>query len=380
MRWAAAGIVLFAAGVFALDHLLGEYPFSRRGNPIFYDHLAYYSAGRLVREGRAGELYDLDTLRAYQAGLFPGHDVALEAFRNPPFVAQLVAATSARLPFAVSGWVWTLLGVAAYLGGLRLLHPRPPLFAVATVPVVLCVIYGQVSLLAVGVLAVVGRLLIDHRPFAAGLVAGLLWAKPPLLLGLVIWGLLDFRRLWPAAVGCILTGVALAVSSYALHPEAWAGFVSTLRSNASYSDFDWWKAPGPRAFWFLLLGEGRLATVLWLATAGLGLWGFVRVWQAQRGNVPVLFAAALLLTLWATPHAMIYEWAVIAVPWVVLDRYTPGGWKWPVVVAWLALAGGTELGMAQAHLWGEPIVMVSAPALGWAGWQAVRRLSQRVEP
>lgn len=368
-------MVLFAAGVFALDHLLGDYPFNRRGHPVFYDHLAYYSAGRLVREGRAGELYDLASLHQYQTGLFPGREIALEAFRNPPFVAQLVGFTTARLPFAASGWAWQLVGIAAYLGGLRLLHPRPPLFAVATVPAVLCVSYGQVSLLAAGVLAVVGRLVIDRRPFAAGLVAGLLWAKPPLLLGLVVWGLLDLRRLWPAAVGCVLTGAALTAGSYALHPEAWAGFAATLWDNANYSDFDWWKAPGPRPFWRLLIGEGRPATALWLLTVALGLWGFVRVWRANRGDGPVLFAAALLLTLWATPHAMIYEWAVIAVPWVLLDRHAPGGWRWPFVIAWLALAGGTEVGMWQAKLWGEPIVMLSAPMLGWAGWRAVRRLT-----
>ena len=174
MRWLAGAAVLFAVGVIAADHLLGDYPIGRRGTPVFCDHLAYYTAGRLVRDGRAGELYDLDAVAAYQATLFPGRWESLEAFRNPPFAA-LPYALTARLSFAASGWVWTLVGVAVYLGGLRLLNPRPPLFAVLTVPAVLCVSYGQTSLLNAGVLAVVGRLLSDRRPFAAGLVAGLLW-------------------------------------------------------------------------------------------------------------------------------------------------------------------------------------------------------------
>ncbi len=374
MRWLAVALLLFAGGVVATDHLFGRYPFGRRGIPVFCDHLAYYTAGRLVREGRAGELYDLSAVTAYQAGLFPpGRWESLEAFRNPPFVAQLAAGT-AGLSFAASGWVWALFGVAVYVGGLRLLSPRPPPFAVATVPAVLCVAYGQTSLLAAGVLAVAGRLLIDRRPFLAGVVAGLLWAKPPLLLGLVVWGLLDLRRLWPAAVGCVLTGAALTGGSYAVIPEAWAGFAGTLADNANYSDFDWWKAPGPRAFWRLLLGPGRPATALWLLSAATGLWGFVRVWRANRDDVPVVFAAAVLLTLWASPHAMIYDWAVVAVPAVLLAGRP--GLRWPFAVGWAALAVGTEVGMWQAKLWGEPVVQLSAAALAWAGWRAVVLLGQ----
>ncbi len=368
MKWLAGAVVLFAVGVVAADHLLGDPPISRRGLPVFCDHLAYYTAGRLVRDGPAGELYDLDTVAAYQATLFPGRWDSLEAFRNPPFAA-LPYALTARLPFAASGWVWTAVGLAAYFGGLRLLHPRPPLFAVLTVPAVLCVSYGQTSLLNAGILAVVGRLLIDRGPFAAGLVAGLLWAKPPLLLGLVVWGLLDLRRLWPAAVGCALTGVVLAAGSYAIIPEAWAGFVGTLRANAGFDAFDWWKLPGPRAFGRLLLGPGPAATAVWLLAAAAGGWGFVLVWRANRDSPRVVFAASVLLTLWASPHALIYDWALVAVPAVLLPPTRA------FAVGWAALAVGTEVGMVQAWLWGEPVVQLATPVLAWCGWRTVMRLT-----
>ena len=368
MRWLGAAVLLFAAGVVATDHLLGNYPLSRRGLPVFCDHLAYYTAGRLVADGRAGVVYDLAAVAKYQTELVPGWD-SVEAFRNPPFAA-LPYVLTARLPFVASGWVWTLVGVAAYLGGLRLLNPRPPAFAVLTVPTVLCVSYGQTSLLNAGVLAVVGRLLTDRRPFAAGLVAGLLWAKPPLLLGLIVWGLLDCRRLWPAAVGCAVTGGALTAGSYLLVPEAWAGFLGTLRANAGYDAFEWWKSPGPRAFWRLLLGPGAAASALWLACAAAGVWGFVRVWQAHRDRPDVVFATAVLLTLWASPHAMIYDWALVAIPGVLLrSRAFPVGWA--------ALAVATELGAVQAWAWGEPVVQVATPLLAWCGWRVVCQLTPK---
>jgi hypothetical protein len=167
-------VVLFAAGVIATDHLLGDTPFSRRGLPVFCDHLAFYTAGRLVRENRAGELYDLDGVADYQAGLFRGRWHSLEAFRNPPFAA-LPYAVTAGLPYAASGWMWTLVGVAAYLGGLRLLSRRPPVWAVLNVPAVLCVSYGQTSLLNAGILAAVGWLLGAGR--AAGFTPAV--GRPP---------------------------------------------------------------------------------------------------------------------------------------------------------------------------------------------------------
>ena len=374
MRWAGAAVLLFAAGVFASDHLLGDPPFSRRGRPVFTDHLAFYTAGRLVRDGRAGDLYDLSAVARYQADLFPGRWDALEAFRNPPFFA-LPFALTAGLPYAASGWLWTLVGVAVFAGGLLVLDRRPPFWAVATVPAVLCVVYGQTSLASVGILAAVGRLLVGRRPFPAGVVAGLLWFKPPLLLGLVVWGLLDVRRLWPAAAGCVLTGAALTAGSWLVVPEAWEAFVGTLGGNTAFDRFDWWKAPGPRAFWRLLLGPGTLATGLWLLSAAAGFWGFWRVWRANRDRPAVGFAAAVLLTLWASPHALVYDWAILSVPAVLLARHAPGDWRTVWAVAWAGLAVGTDLGMAQEWAWGGPVVQVATPALAWCGWRTVRKLS-----
>ena len=252
-------------------------------------------------------------------------------------------------------------------------------------PVFAAVNYGQNSLLSFAVLCGTYWLLVRNRPFAAGLVAGLLWFKPPLLLGLIVWGLLDLRRLWPAAVGVIVTGVVLTLGTYPIVPGAWEGFRKTLESNMEFSNFEWWKMHNPRSFWRLLLpGADRLQTLFWLISAALGLWAFVRVWWRQRDNIPAMFGAAVLLTLWASPHTMLYEWSLAVVPAVLWWTYLPqfrSSWLVIYAVGWVALFIGTDWGRAmewiqRTRLGLDPAVVfqVSVPMIGWAGWQVTRLL------
>jgi hypothetical protein len=322
----------------------------------------------------------------YQAGLFPGRWAALEAFRNPPFYALLYLPT-AGLSYPASAWIWTAVSAVALGLGVRWLGGgwAATGWALTGVPVFAAFNYGQNSLLSFAILAASYRLLSrDHR-FAAGLVAGLLWFKPPLLLGLVIWGLLDLRKLWPAAVGVVVTGAVLTLGSYPLLPDAWRGFVGSLPANAAFNNFDQWKVHTPRAFWGMLLpGVAGWPTVLWVVTAAAGVAAFVRVWRANRDDVPVLFGASTLLMLWVSPHALIYEWAVAVVPAVLWRHARPdlrGRWLVLFAAAWAVLFVSTDAGMVQN--WVQKrlgvehpvIVQISIPVVGWVGWRAMRLLT-----
>src|SRR5262245_54644042 len=71
---------------------MGTWLFDRFGQLYAMDHLAFYTAGRIVNEGRDGDLYDYGKTSEYQGTLFPDAEgnprwTGLEAFRNPPFYA-----------------------------------------------------------------------------------------------------------------------------------------------------------------------------------------------------------------------------------------------------------------------------------------------------
>ena len=383
-----AGALMWGAWVGGL--ILSDGGFDPLGQVVSADHLAFTTAARLVRDGRDGDIYHYAEVEAYQHALFGGRFNSLEAFRNPPFYALLYVPT-AGLSYTAGALMWDAVAVVCLVLGVRWLGAGRPWraagWAATFLPVFAVCGYGQNSLLSFAILAGTYRLLSRGRPFAAGLAAGLLWFKPPLLIGLVVWGVLDARRLWPAAAGAVVTGAVLVGASYPLVPDAWAEFVHGLGANVRFDNFEWWKAHGPRAFWRLLLpgeGLGPLRTGLTLLTVAAGLAAFVQVWRARRDDTAVLFGAAVALTLWASPHVMIYEWAVAVVPAVLWwERVPHARPAWVVLFAamWVAFFTATDMSRgvdwAERHWLGraDPVLFqYSVPVAGWVGWRASRLL------
>jgi hypothetical protein len=398
----AAGVCVW--GIWLGSLALGGWEFDLiTKKPVGVDHIAFYSPARMILEGREADIYNHWELYQFQKKLFPeGRWEEFEAYRNPPFYALLYTAT-AWLPYWASCWIWAAIGLLLLVVGIRWLGAERPWVATAWVasflPVFSAIGYGQNSLLSFGAFCACYRLLAMKRPFLAGLAASFLWFKPPLLLGLFFWWLLDVRRKWTCWLGVIAGGALLTGVTYPIVPNAWHGFVGTLASNAEFDNFDWWKMHNARAFWRLLLPDPvtlaeftlptsspktvtvTLRSVLWLVSAGAGAWCFVRVWLRQRDNLPVVFGASVFLMLWASPHSMIYEWASAAIPavlwWTAAPRHRPA----LVVlytVAWVALFAGTHIGQAQEMLQKElgleqlVIIQVSDPLLGWVGWRAMK--------
>lgn len=388
---------------------LGDGETDIAGQIVSVDHLAFYSPARMIREGREADIYTDEKLFDYQVALFaPGRWNAFEKLRNPPFWPLFYVPTS-YLPYRVSCWIWTGIGlVCLYAGVYWLGSDRPAratLWSMTFLPVFAAVSYGQNSLLSFAMLCGSYRLFAADRPFAAGLAAGLLLFKPQMLLGFFVWWVLDLRRYWASFAGVAVTGVVLLTVSYPLVPEAWRAFFETLPANLRFDNFEWWKAHNARAFWRQLLTpetgvriggvEISWAIVLWgiSALAGVGL--FVKLWQRCRDDLAVMFGASVLLMLWATPHAMIYEWTAAVVPavlwWTNLPRLRPALLVLYSIV-WIALFVSTDAGRAQEwierHVVGLQTIYVfqlSVPVVAWACWQAYRLIvievgSERARP
>src|SRR5438105_1228270 len=83
-------------------------------NLLGHDFLAFYTAGTFVREGRHGELYDLQAVRQFEHEIARSNGLELgDAFGpwwNPPFYASIFAPLSA-LPYRTAWTIW--LGVNA---------------------------------------------------------------------------------------------------------------------------------------------------------------------------------------------------------------------------------------------------------------------------
>jgi alpha-1,2-mannosyltransferase len=311
-----AAIILWIS--YAISIILGDGrgTFNLLQEVIGADHLAWYTAARLVVDGHPEQMYNHEVMADYQNQLIPfGRWKTLMAYRNPPFYCLLYLPTC-QLPFVASVTIWAAIYIillwfsVKWLGGDR----RAFLWVLSFYPFFTAISYGQNSLLSFAMLAGTYRLLQTDRVFAAGMVAGLLWFKPPLLLGLILWGLLDIRKLWPAAVGVIATGLILTAGSYIVIPTAWSAFMESLTGNVTYAAFEQWKMHNPLAFWRLLMPFAERWHWPLAAVCGvLATLGFVQLWRSTRHDLPTIFGGVILFTLWASPHALIYEWVILAI-------------------------------------------------------------------
>ena len=358
-------------------------PVDAEGTPVCVDHLTFYSAAKLVREGRSGEMYNYDFLGKYQGEQLGWDWGMLLGYRNPPFYALLYLPTTG-VSFIASMIIWNAIGLGVLVLAIGWLKPERPartlLWSLSFYPVFAAVSFGQNSLLSLGIFAAVYRLLNDERRFLAGLVAGLLWFKPQLLIGLFIWWGLAPRKYAACWAGVGITGTILAAISWIALPEASWEFVHSLKSNLSYGGEKGWNKESPRAFWSLLLPDAD-ASLIWAMTLASVLPAIgAAAWLAKRTGAAVaaMFPVAVFLSLWASPHTLIYEWTILIPAAIVLWERFPDRrdvWLCMFVLAWLVLAASTPLAKIQIDNLKLPgVVQLAIPAMGLIGWLVAREL------
>ena len=352
------------------------------GTLIGGDHLAFYTAAHLIRDRQPERMYSYLNLIEYQHSLIGWDWVGFEAYRNPPFYALLYLPT-AGLSYYSSLLVWTGLGFGLLALASWLLHPREPirvfLWSLTFYPVFAAISFGQNTLLSLAIFSATYRLLEMKRYFPAGSVAGLLWFKPQLLLGLFIWWLFSPRQYWRCWLGVAGTGAVLAAISWGVLPGASQAFVDHLSTIVGYHGFGLWNVQTPKVFLELLLPDLPVASQLLagaVTVSGIAI-AYCISWKSHA-SVSAMFPVAVFLSLWVSPHALIYEWALLIAACVVLWNKYPDRrdlWLCLFAMTWLALVVSTTLAYVQiTKLAWHRVVQVSIPILAVVGWKAARLL------
>jgi hypothetical protein len=191
--------------------------------------------------------------------------------------------------------------------------------------------------------------------------------KPQLVLGIGLFWLLEWRQSWKALIGFACGGILIAGVTLAVMPEASIDYINFSRTilptMLNQEGFPIWHAHTPRAFWQLILpGQPKLVDGLYGLSLAVGLASFGYFWHRFRSQPALCFAAAVILTLWATPHAMIYDWAIILLPAAILWQSRPADWMGVFALVWLSTFISGPLTMAQLKL--LPFaVQISVPLL-----------------
>ena len=320
----------------------------RLAQPDFY---VYYLAARLGRALGWAAIYD-------PAVFLPPVTAAIGKplpYLNPPELAWLVTPLS-FLPYAVAAWIWTGVLAAAFViiwylaaPGRGLSRAFHGIGAAALLPVFVGILFGQVSLVVVAVIAVSWWLLSRERPWLAGLALSALILKPQIAflvpLALLLAGYGRVFLAW------IVGSVPLAVVT--LLTTGTAVFHHILQSLDSVKD-----VPGP--IQSSLLRQLPLPVALVGIACVLGVSGFI-VWR-ERGSGPSRpIAIGLLSSVLVSPYVNFYDLAALVLAaWLIL-RAKPPRWQ-------QALTLGMYVPLYGAPIW--PLVTLVC-LCGWLASLAV---------
>jgi alpha-1,2-mannosyltransferase len=380
--WLVGGALWFG---WLLSLLLGAGKFDLAGQVAGTDYVQFYAAGSTLQKGEGARLYDFEYQKKLEHSIvgktFGGH----HAFITPPFFAWVFVPLS-LLPYMWSFAIWSLLGLAGLLLSLHWIDAARPWrrfgWALVWFPVFASISFGQNSLLSLGILSLTYFLWSRDRRWLAGLACSLVLYKPQLALGVGFLWLLEWRRDWQALAGLAVGGALLAGLSFGLLPESSRVYMEISRNvlpgMARQEGFPFWHAHTPRAFWLLLMpGNPALSEALALVSTVVGMVVFLMFWRRLRNEPALLFAGAICLTLWITPHAMIYDWTILLIPAILFWERRPdrrGLWKVLFALIWVATLLSGPLTLAQSKM--LPFaVQVSIPVLTFALYNAYRNLA-----
>ncbi|MCB9742769.1 MAG: DUF2029 domain-containing protein [Alphaproteobacteria bacterium] len=328
----------------------------RGGNPVGGDFVTFYAAGQLVAEGRPEAAYDLEAIHATEQAALQA-EMNVYAWHYPP-AALLGVRPLALFPFGVALGGWLLISLGLFIGAVRLLEPRALWLGLAFPGLFQNLIHGQNGCLTLALVGG-GLLLLEKRPWLAGLVLGLLSYKPHLLPVMGV-ALLAGRQWRPLVTMAISAALPAGLSWLLLGPETWTAFVHNIPFALSVVDHagpQWWtKMPSTAATLRLLgvppsgasLGQGAVT----LAT----LAGVAWMWWTDAPR-PLRYATAALGALLATPYVFHYDLVLLALPTLWYAQWRPPedwgrgeiavmalAWAAPVGTLIVARLTGVQLG------------------------------------
>ena len=372
-----AGVTLWLAWL--LSTLLGPGNMDLAGQVVGTDYIQFYAAGTTVSRGDSSKLYDFE----YQSRLeneFAGPGlVNFHAFITPPFFAWLFVPLS-LLPYTWSFFIWSLLSFFFLWVSLKLLPTERPfkgvLWSLTWFPIFAAISFGQNSLLSLVLFCLTYWLWRKEKPLTAGLVCSLLLFKPQMVFGIGLLWLLEWRKSWKSLLGLGIGGASLAGLCFWLLPDASRAYLDLARNflpGLIYGEqFPLWHLHSLRGFWILLFpGYKWLVEVLSLLLSGAGIAAFFFFWRANRKESNIVFGAVICLTIWITPHAMIYDWSILLIPAVLFWQALPrlqNLWKALFVLIWTATFISGPLAYAQLII--LPVaVQLSLPVLLWVYYE-----------
>ncbi|MET0370999.1 MAG: glycosyltransferase family 87 protein [Sphingobium sp.] len=345
------------------------------GRPLGTDFSNVWTAGWMADHGRAAEAWSWPIHHEVQKAIH--HDPKIPFYGwhyPPPFL--LIATLLASLPYVAALAIWQGTTLAMTLALVRRILPgdRDALLVALGAPVVLvCLGHGQNAFLTASLLGG-GMLLLDRRPWIAGILLGALVYKPQ--FAVLIPVLIAARGNWRAFASAGLTVGALCAVTLAIWGwPVWQAFIDSLPLTRHIiieaGATGWEKIQSPFSAIRQWGGPIALAYAVQSIVAACAI--VVAALVAWRGSMEVRGAAALSAALLCTPYVLDYDFVLLgmAIAFLYADMRRRGALPFEpswLAFAWMAPLFGRTVS-AGTHI---PINLIAAVAVLYlAGRRAV---------
>ncbi len=325
-------------------------PGSLAGNA---DFRSFYAAGHLVRDGRRAQLYDSELAHSAEIQ-YVGYAGPILPFIHPSYEAALFALLS-FFPYKTSFCLFFAINLALLALAFRLLSPPfawlreawpllPAIAVAAFLPVGVCLIHGQDSILLLAILA--GAYALDHRrrEFAAGLLLGLGLFRFQLLLPLLL--LLVFSRKWKFLYGFAASAVAVVAACvlvsgpeiFVAYPKALLAISGGLQTGAQKIAVSVWPEtmPNLRGLFYLAFAGRIPHSALQIATLLSSL--ALLVWAACK-RLPM--ELAVMVAILVSYHGGMHDSVLFLLPMLKLPLPPRFPAQVSLLVWFLLLSGAT---------------------------------------
>ena len=334
---------LFGASSGTLDTL---------GRPLGTDFSQVWTAGRMALDGQAADVWNWDKHFAVQRAF---HGPRLTEYYGwhypPPFL--LLAAALAALPYLPALALWQAATLIPFAALIRRVTGRAEawLFVLAAPVSLICVMHGHNGFLTALLLGG-GLLVLERRPFVAGLLLGCLVYKPQFALVLPL--LLLVTGNWRAIAGAAISSLGLIALSYGIWGwPVWQAFIDSLpltrRVVIEAGTTGWEKIMSP--FSAIRSWGGGIGVAYSVQAAASVIAIGASLWVARAGRPDLRNAAVTATVLIATPYVLDYDFVVLLAGLAFL-------WRDAVRHGWLPWEK-TLLGL----VWVAPLVARNLAAL-----------------
>jgi hypothetical protein len=329
VKWYSRGALFALAAVYLFALVTSHGSATVFGGRISGDFVSFYTAGRIIADGKAEQLYSGRLQLQYQEELI-GEPGVLIPFLYPPHFALLYTPL-AKLPFQVAYAIQTLAMLAALAIACVLFQRLYPnligssyfLFFVALTahPILRSIMGGQNTMLSVLLITLCWFSVVHRRQYHAGIYLGLLFFKPQFALPLA--GLFFLSGRWRIWLSAAITAVTLLMVGTAVIGINWVNNWHDLvnrfydYSMVNYTSYivSW------NAFASAMFGAGDgLAVVFgWVATA-LTIATISWVWLRGRrtGDLNAQIGLASICIIMLAPQTLFYDAGIALIAVVVL--------------------------------------------------------------